>query len=99
MIGNHENLQWQLEWAGTGLINTRVLVYPDEYDMPQRQLGTIVLPPDPTPIANARPEAYLIDEVPVSTRVSMDGRVRTLVGWPNANQRIVSGDTFSFTNP
>ena len=62
MIGNHERLQWQFEWAGTGLINKKILVYADEYDTPNRQLGTIILPPDPEPIQNARPEQYYIDE-------------------------------------
>lgn len=63
MVGNQKNLLWQYEWAGTKLINQRVLVYPDEYDKPQRQLGTIILPPDPVSIVNARPENYPIDEL------------------------------------
>lgn len=62
-VGNHENLRYQFEWAGTGLINTGILVFPDELDVPQRQLGTIVLPPDPPTILTARPEPYAIDEV------------------------------------
>ena len=61
-IGNQKNLLWQYEWAGTQLINTRALVYADEYDRPQRQLGTIILPPDPVSILNARPEQYPVDE-------------------------------------
>lgn len=98
-VGNHENMLWQYEWAGLQLINKRVLVYPDEYDKPNRQLGTIVLPPDPTPIANARPEPYPIDEVPISTRITMNGNIRTVLGWPHPGQRIISGDTFSFSPP
>ena len=62
-IDNAKNLCWQYQWAGTQLINTRVLVTPDMLDTPQRQLGTIVLPPDPVSIPNARPEPYPIDEV------------------------------------
>ena len=62
-IGNHENLRWQFDWAGTSLVNKRILVYEDELDKPQRQLGTVILPPDPPPIMNARPEPYAIDEV------------------------------------
>lgn len=54
---------WQLDWAGTQLINKRILVSRDEYDEPQRQLGTIILPPDPVSIPNARPEPYPIDEL------------------------------------
>ena len=33
------------------------------WDEPQRQLGTIILPPDPVSIPNARPEPYPIDEL------------------------------------
>lgn len=95
-IGNHERLRWQWEYAGTGLINTQILVYPDEYDEPNRQLGTIILPPDPEPIRNARPEQYYIDEQPVSTRVTADGSVRAIAGVvpgtgaANAIERIVA---------
>lgn len=63
MVGNQRNLCWQMEWAGTQIINTRVLVWEDELDIPQRQLGTIILPPDPVSIPYAMPEPYPIDEV------------------------------------
>ena len=62
-MGNHRDLQWQMQWAGTQLINTRILCYADELDVPQRQLGTIILPPDPVSVVQARPEPYPIDEV------------------------------------
>ena len=62
-VAQHSDLQWQFQWAGTQLINTRVLVAPDQLDIPQRQLGTIILPPDPVSIIQARPEPYPIDEV------------------------------------
>ena len=61
-ISNHENLCWQFDWAGTGLVNKRILVSEDELDKPQRQLGTLIIPPDPVAIRNARPEQYYIDE-------------------------------------
>lgn len=61
-VANQKDLVWQMEWAGTQLINKRVLVAPDMLDKPQRQLGTIILPPDPVSIANARPEQYYVDE-------------------------------------
>ena len=89
-IGNHRDLRWQMEWAGTKLINTHILVFEDEYDQPQRQLGTLVLPPDPPSIMNARPEQYSIDEQPVSTRVTSDGRVRVTKYMPYPQERIVS---------
>ena len=61
-ITNLENLQWQYEWRGLGLANTRVLTFGPYLDEPQRQLGSIVLPPDPPGLLNARPEAYPSDE-------------------------------------
>lgn len=95
-VTNLYKLQWQFEYAGTGLINKRILVCDPCLDEPQRQLGTFVLPPDPVPVMNARPEQYLIDEVPVSTRYTMDGKIRVTVGNLNPSERIVSGDTFAF---
>src|SRR5690348_151829 len=73
-IGNHKNLIYQDQWAGFSLYNTGMLVYADEYDEPQRQLGAIVIPPDPPPILNARPENYQIDEE--TFRVTQDGTQR-----------------------
>ena len=49
---------------------------------------------DPVPILNARPEQYAIDEVPVTTRVTMNGNIRAIMGGPPYRQRIISGDTF-----
>jgi hypothetical protein len=76
-IGNHEDLCYQYAWRGTQLVNTRLLVYADELDVPNRQLGTIILPPDPVPILNARPEQYAIDEQ--TYRITMDGTQRYLM--------------------
>ena len=59
---NHYKLGWQFQWSGNQLINTRLLVGPGEMDVPQEQLRTIILPPDPDPLFNARPEPYTIDE-------------------------------------
>lgn len=90
-IGNHENLQWQYEWAGTKLINKRVLVYADEYDTPNRQLGIIILPADPLPIRNARVENYAIDEYPVSTLTTENGAVLIIDGkFPHPVELIVN---------
>lgn len=61
-VGNHENMCWQWEWSGFKLYNKRILVYPDELDVPQEQLRTIVIPPDPQPLMNARPESYSFEE-------------------------------------
>lgn len=90
MISNHENMQFQWDWAGTKLVKKRILVSVDELDVPQEQLRTIILPPDPPPIMNARPENYYIDEQPVSTRYTMDGRVRVTQYRPFPINRIVT---------
>ena len=45
------------------LLDTNLLVLPEYLDIPQRQLGTIILSPDPVPVLNARPENYPIDEI------------------------------------
>src|SRR5882762_4893552 len=63
---NHTSLQWQHEWRGPRLQNLHILVCQPCLDTPQEQLRTIVLPPDPTTIANARPEAYVNDTNPLS---------------------------------
>lgn len=84
MINNHDKMQWQWDWAGTSLINKRILVSPDELDVPQEQLRTIILPIDPPPIINARPEPYFIDEETQrresdgTIRYQMDGTIRIL---------------------
>ena len=52
---NRSKLVWQNEWAGMQLYSTGVLVCFERcYDIPQEQLRTIILPPDPPPIVNAR---------------------------------------------
>jgi len=83
-VGNLHRMKWQFEWSGNKLINRRILVHEDELDVPQRQLGTIVIPPDPLPLVNARPENYSIDEQPVSTRYTLNtsgqaGQIRIIL--------------------
>ena len=62
-VSMQRDLQWQYAWQGTRLVNLRILVASDQVDTPNRQLGTIILPPDPISITNARPEIYPIDEL------------------------------------
>ena len=87
---NHDRLSWQFDWAGASLINKRILVCETCNDVPQQQLRAIVLPADPVPIMNARPEQYNIDEMPVSTRTTMDGRVRVIAYGPDPRERIIT---------
>jgi hypothetical protein len=80
-IGQHGDLCWQYEWAGFQLINKRILVFEDELDLPNRQLGAIIIPPDPDPIMDARPEAYFMDEEPISTIVTTPAESVIVVGY------------------
>ena len=63
---NHQALQWQHQWVGVSLKNLYRLVCQSCLDRPQEQLRTIVLPPDPVPIMNARPENYVAANNPMS---------------------------------
>lgn len=47
-------LNWQFQWSGTHLYNIGALVCDECLDIPQEQLRTIILPPDPPPLINAR---------------------------------------------
>ena len=60
---NLNSLRFQYQWSGVKLQNLRLLVCRGCEDVPQEQLRTIVLPPDPIPVMNPRPEAYDV-EVP-----------------------------------
>lgn len=62
-IWNLKDLTWQYQFAGTGMVNLRLLVCEACLDVPQPQLQALILPPDPEPVFNARPEPYLLDEV------------------------------------
>lgn len=61
-----DRLRWQYQWVGPKLQNLRFLVCDECYDVPQEQLRTIVLPPDPVPVFNPRPENYVSDDNPLS---------------------------------
>ncbi len=62
----HSKLTWQFQWVGPRLQNLRFLVCPECYDKPQPNIRTIVIPADPIPIMNARPENYVSDDNPLS---------------------------------
>ena len=65
-IRNRTDLVWQVEWAGTHLYSLGSLVCSDRcFDVPQEQLRTIILPPDPMPVLNARVENYAYEEMTV----------------------------------
>ena len=59
---NRVDLRWQYDWAGTSLINKRILVCKRCLDRPQQQLRAIIIPADPVPIQNPRTEPFVDDE-------------------------------------
>lgn len=64
---NLDRLSWQWDWKfGPRLFNLRILVCPSCYDQPQESGRTVVLPPDPIPVMNARPENYVAADNPAS---------------------------------
>lgn len=64
---NHTQLRWQHDWRGPRMQNLRILVCQSCYDAPQQSgQRTILIPADPIPIMNARPEAYTTDNNPLS---------------------------------
>ena len=56
---NHHKLSWNYEWQGTQLVNLRFLVCDTCNDKPNPQLRARLMPADPVPIQNPRPEQYL----------------------------------------
>lgn len=86
-------LSWQFEWAGLRLRNTKHLVCENCTDVPQRQLGAIILPPDPPAVLNARPEQYAIEEEVF--REAIGGQQRYLMdGTPRVESNLQSGQAF-----
>jgi len=73
---NHKNQTFQYDWGGPQLINKQLLVCDRCLDVPQEQLRSIVLPPDPVPIQNPRPEYYEQDFI--TYLMTEDGNYLTL---------------------
>jgi len=58
-----QNLVFQRDWRGTNLQNLYILVCTRTcLDVPQSQLRSIVIPPDPVPIYQPRVENFRDDE-------------------------------------
>jgi len=62
-ITNLYKLENQSDWRGLKLMPLNIFVCDVCLDEPQRQLGTIILSPDPEPLRGALPEQYAIDEI------------------------------------
>jgi hypothetical protein len=62
-VYNLNKLQWQYSYQGAFVpVNTRFLVCERCLDPLNEQDQGYILPPDPEPIYNARPEPYTLDE-------------------------------------
>lgn len=57
-LRNLSDLKYQFQWRGESLVNSNILVCPPCLDIPNEQLRTIVLPPDPLPVPDARPPQW-----------------------------------------
>jgi hypothetical protein len=53
---NHSDLRWDMQYHGREIRKTGFLVCPTCEDVPNPTLRPVVLPPDPVPIMNPRPE-------------------------------------------
>lgn len=79
-VWNLRDLRFQSYYQGPTLQNTNVLVCPDCLDIPNEQTRTTIIPPDPVPLLNPRPENYaqeiptfFVSEVDEDTFISEDG--------------------------
>jgi len=84
---NHYQLRWQMDWAGASLVNKRLLVCDRCYDEPQQQLRAIVIPADPIPIVNPRPEGFVTAET--NYRVTSGQNTTD----PTTGIPVIAGDT------
>lgn len=88
---NHNRLSWQYDWRGASLQNIKILVCDVCLDVPQSQLRAIVVPADPTPIINARVEAFVQDETNYrSTSGQNTTDPKTGIPVPGSNVRVTS---------
>lgn len=95
---NHVDLQWQMDYAGSGLINKRLLVCNTCNDEPQSQLRAIVIPADPVPIKNPRVPNYA--EAASNTRVTSGQNsvnAETGIPVPGGDRRITQNNNTRVT--
>ena len=90
---NHSELRFQFQWAGNKLVNLRQLVCRRCNDIPQTQLRAIILPADPMPVMNPRPQNYLVAETNYRTTSGQDTvDPRTGIPIPGVTMRITEND-------
>ena len=92
-VYNHTSLNWQYDWAGASIINKRILVCRHCLDNPQQQLRAIVLPADPMPILNPRPEQFERAETDYRlTSLPATMNLKTGLMVPDGDTRITEND-------
>jgi hypothetical protein len=74
ILYNLPDLYWQFQYVGPVLSQIKILVCNRCRDVPAEFLKTPILPADPYPVFNARPEAYAIDET--DFRITQDDQQR-----------------------
>lgn len=77
---NRTKLYKQMYYAGANLVWSGLLVCQRCLDLPNEQLRTIILPPDPVGIINARTENFSYDEAgPVQSLITQNAAMGDLL--------------------
>lgn len=93
---NRGDLTWDVQWGGMHLYRTGALVCakgPRCVDVPQEQLRTIILPPDPPPIANARVPNFDYEEY---TDIQLQCGATNLPPWGAGPQTLLMNQAQTF---
>lgn len=94
-VYNHVDLQWQFDWAGAGMINKRILVCWHCNDTAQQQLRSIVLPPDPVPVMNPRPQDFINASTDFRTTSGQNTvNAKTGIPVPGGDLRVTQDDKY-----
>lgn len=88
---NLRALRWQMQWMGTSVQNLHLRVCNTCYDIPNEQLRTLILPPDPMPVMDARTEPYTIDEKNFLTLSAIIGKPAMLIAQSEMGCDLESG--------
>lgn len=95
---NHSELRFQFQWAGNKLVNLRQLVCRRCNDIPQTQLRAIIIPADPMPVMNPRPQNYQAANTDNRTTSGQDTvDPRTGIPIPGNTMRITEDDEYRVT--
>ena len=95
---NFNELRWQMQWAGNKLVNLRQLVCRRCNDIPQTQLRAIIIPADPMPVMNPRPQNYQAANTDNRTTSGQDTvDPRTGIPIPGNTMRITEDDEYRVT--